>query len=91
MVAVPVKEVASMNRGGRRRAHRTYRERLRRACFCVLLASLHSIASPSLSQSGRIMNEATPNDPTLTLSLAGDVMTGRGVDQALPASVDPIL
>lgn len=27
----------------------------------------------------------------LTLFLAGDVMTGRGIDQALPQSVDPVL
>ncbi len=27
----------------------------------------------------------------LALFLAGDVMTGRGIDQALPQSVDPVL
>ncbi|MCO6477620.1 MAG: CapA family protein [Phaeodactylibacter sp.] len=33
-----------------------------------------------------------PTDSTLlTLFLCGDVMTGRGIDQALPHSVDPIL
>ena len=30
-------------------------------------------------------------DKTVKLFLAGDVMTGRGIDQALPASVDPVL
>lgn len=37
------------------------------------------------------MPERTDTNTALVLSLAGDVMTGRGVDQALPVSVDPVL
>jgi poly-gamma-glutamate capsule biosynthesis protein CapA/YwtB (metallophosphatase superfamily) len=33
----------------------------------------------------------SPDPRPLTLFLAGDVMTGRGVDQALPFSADPVL
>src|SRR4029077_18062387 len=31
------------------------------------------------------------SQPSLRVFLCGDVMTGRGIDQALPHSVDPIL
>src|SRR5260370_4054483 len=31
------------------------------------------------------------SQPSLRVFLCGDVMTGRGIDQALPRSVDPIL
>lgn len=34
---------------------------------------------------------ASPTRSPMTLFLAGDVMTGRGIDQALPVSVDPML
>ena len=33
----------------------------------------------------------TDEESTLTLFLAGDVMTARGIDQALPTSVEPVL
>ncbi|MDR8394405.1 CapA family protein [Aliifodinibius sp. S!AR15-10] len=36
-------------------------------------------------------NADTSHDGSLTLSLSGDVMTGRGIDQVLPHSVDPVL
>ncbi|MGH8643177.1 MAG: CapA family protein, partial [Gammaproteobacteria bacterium] len=34
---------------------------------------------------------APADDEVITLFLCGDVMTGRGVDQALPHPSDPIL
>ncbi len=38
------------------------------------------------------MKQTTPfNSPSIRLFLCGDVMTGRGIDQILPDSVDPIL
>jgi len=35
--------------------------------------------------------KTTENNQLITLFLSGDVMTGRGIDQALPYSVDPLL
>ncbi|NIR45538.1 MAG: CapA family protein [Gemmatimonadetes bacterium] len=36
-------------------------------------------------------SRTAPESSELTLFLAGDVMTGRGIDQVLPHSVDPVL
>ena len=36
-------------------------------------------------------NEQPAEDNVVKLFLAGDVMTGRGIDQAFPVSVDPVL
>jgi poly-gamma-glutamate synthesis protein (capsule biosynthesis protein) len=40
-----------------------------------------------------LMGEAAPSSPPgkITLFLCGDVMTGRGIDQVLPHSVDPVI
>lgn len=47
--------------------------------------------SPSASPRGRRVADAGPDAGSLSLFLAGDVMTGRGIDQILPRSVDPVL
>ncbi|MBZ9728709.1 CapA family protein [Salegentibacter sp. JZCK2] len=43
------------------------------------------------SQSKHTMDLKETSENTLKLFLCGDVMTGRGVDQALPNSVNPVL
>lgn len=55
----------------------------------LLLFSLSLGFSCNSQQSSNKANENQKQD--IKLFLAGDVMTGRGVDQALPYSVDPVL
>lgn len=57
----------------------------------VLFPTVSACADVSGGQAGEVMSKDPQSPPTLTLSLAGDVMTGRGVDQALPQSVEPAL
>lgn len=38
---------------------------------------------------GRILGDRSEREDRMTLFLSGDVMTGRGIDQVLPHSVDP--
>lgn len=53
--------------------------------MCLLI-----VAGPGLLAQKRIKKVEDANK-TIKLFLSGDVMTGRGIDQVLPNSVDPIL
>ena len=57
--------------------------------FLVAILFASTIGSPL---NGPVMNNTTlHSSPVTTLFLCGDVMTGRGIDQILPESVDPVL
>ncbi|MGC9522157.1 MAG: CapA family protein [Anaerolineae bacterium] len=70
-------------------------------CVCALFGALALIvsacarsrdAAPAASAPAtREAGKAPASQRTLTLFLTGDVMTGRGIDQILPHSVDPEL
>ena len=61
----------------------------RRVFLKELGALLTGLAAPSLA--GAPAHASGASGAPLTLFLAGDVMTGRGLDQALPHPVDPQL
>ncbi|MGR9037177.1 MAG: twin-arginine translocation signal domain-containing protein, partial [Gammaproteobacteria bacterium] len=50
---------------------------------------------PAADRKDRILDQdlspqtTSPDSPTMTLFLCGDVMTGRGIDQVLPHPGDP--
>ncbi|OAP39909.1 poly-gamma-glutamate biosynthesis protein [Sinorhizobium glycinis] len=44
-----------------------------------------------MSTTSARFSDASPREGTIRLFLCGDVMTGRGIDQVLPAPCDPIL
>lgn len=52
-------------------------------------AFMSSLSYSYLHQSGPSSGSGDTVEDTLTLFLSGDVMTGRGIDQVLPHSVDP--
>lgn len=52
----------------------------------VLILLFVAAASPAVTYAADM-----PNSQTITLFMAGDVMTGRGIDQVLPYPVDPRL
>lgn len=56
-----------------------------------LIVSLILLIDNIPVKDGIAMNEKRYSPNTVNLFLAGDVMTGRGVDQILPSSVDPEL
>lgn len=47
--------------------------------------------NPAIDSNNASVEAPGSSPATLKLFLSGDVMTGRGVDQALPVSVDPVL
>ena len=55
----------------------------------IFLGMAYSCSGQNGSKTNTMERKGDPTD--LKLFLAGDVMTGRGIDQALPASVDPVL
>jgi poly-gamma-glutamate capsule biosynthesis protein CapA/YwtB (metallophosphatase superfamily) len=59
--------------------------RLRKCLFVLALLAL----LPGMRGARAMSEEGTPGK--ITLFLSGDVMTGRGIDQALPHPVDPVL
>jgi poly-gamma-glutamate synthesis protein (capsule biosynthesis protein) len=52
-------------------------------------AAIAPLAAPALCRGFAMMQQDSPKSGSITLFLAGDVMTGRGIDQVLPHPGDP--
>ena len=68
-----------------------YRSVNRRKFITLLAGALLNFGNSPVKRARSPDKKTAENKQLITLFLSGDVMTGRGIDQALPHSVDPKL